>query len=67
MQYAIRIPANRSLELEIGHPVSSAGEARPQAACATSFARRRAGRSRDELSPRSSTTRASCSHASVLS
>ena len=35
VQYAIRIPANRSLEVrDRRHPVSSAGEARPQAASA---------------------------------
>ena len=69
--YVIRIPANKSLELEIedilfrppGRPRS------PSRWCATraSAIRPRAGRRRGELSPRSSITRASCSRASASS
>ena len=70
VQYAIRIPANRSLELEIEdilfRPPGRPGR-KPLVRYKSFAIRRRAGRSRDELSPRSSTTRASCSHASVLS
>ena len=67
VQYAIRIPANKSLELEIedilfrppGRP------SRKPLVRYKSFAiRRRVGRRRGGSSPRSSITRASCSRGS---
>ena len=68
VQYAIRIPANKSLELEIeDNLVSAAGKALPEALGALqefSLSRRRVGRRRGGSSPRSSITRASCSRGS---
>ena len=67
VQYAIRIPANKSLELEIEDILFRRREGLPASPwCATRvFAiRRRVGRRRGGSSLRSSITRASCSRAS---
>ena len=69
--YAIRIPANKNLELEIEdilfRPPGRPGR-KPLALQELSLSGGDgSGRGRDELSPRSSTTRASYSRASVLS
>ncbi len=70
VDYAIRMPANKSLELEIedilfrppGRPSAS-----PWVASRVSAIRRRAGPRPDGLSPRWSTTGVSCSPASASS
>ena len=69
--YAIRIPANKNLELEIEDILFRPPGRLPAASVASalqelSLSGGDAGRGRDELSPRSSTTRASYSRASVL-
>ena len=70
VDYALRMPSNKSLELDIEDILFVRGTAEPQAPwCGTrvSAIRRRAGPRPDGSSPRSSTTGVSCSPASASS
>ena len=71
VQYAIRIPANKSLELAIEdilfRPPGRPGRGSPWCATRASAIRRRVGPSRDASWPRSSIISVSCSRGSDLS